>query len=111
MPNALSLSGGTVRAVHGEKTLSLEYQLVSGRLAGYSSLHKEYDYTDGDLTSINVWDSAAKLTQIFSYILSYTDGDLTQKVVTDHINSQTLTVTYGYTNGDLTSVTEVISWV
>ena len=109
MPNALSVQSGIVRAVKGENTLSLDYQLIQGRIAGYTSLYKEFGYTDGNLASINVWNNDAKSIYLLQILFSYTSGNLTSKVITDQVTLRVLTTTYGYTGTNLTSTTEVFS--
>ncbi|MBW4462493.1 MAG: hypothetical protein KME47_19970 [Nodosilinea sp. WJT8-NPBG4] len=86
MPNALSLIEDKIRAVKGENTLSLEYQLVTGRMAGRLSIYKEFAYTGTNLTGIAVWDGPEKETHLLSISLSYTGTNLTQKTVTDKIS-------------------------
>ena len=89
--------------------LSLEYQLVLGRLVNQPSLHKIYSYSGGNLTAITVYNDADLTTQLLSISLSYTGSNLTQKVLTDLISDKTLTISYGYTGSNLTSTTEVFS--
>jgi hypothetical protein len=103
MPNALSLVGNQVRAVKGERTLSPEYQLVSGILANYPEAYTEFTYTGSNLTGISIWASLAKVTLLVTKTFSYSGGNLVSKVVTDEITLKTITVTYGYTGSNLTS--------
>lgn len=86
--------------------LSLEYQLVLGRLISQPSLHKTLSYSDGNLVAINVYNDSSLTTQLLEITFSYTGSNLTQKVLTDVIANKILTVTYGYTEGNLTSITE-----
>lgn len=109
MPNALSIQSGIIRAVKGENTLSLDYQIIQGRIAGYTSLYKEFGYTGDNLTSIGVWNSSDKDVYLLSITFSYSSGNLITKVVTDQVTSRVLTTTYGYTGSNLTSITEVFS--
>jgi hypothetical protein len=106
MPNnALSLVEGKIRSVKGENTLSLEFQLVSGRMAGRLTVHKEFDYEGDVLTGIEVWESPSKEELLLTFAFTYTGQNLTQKVVTDEISGATLTVSYGYTGSNLTILT------
>jgi hypothetical protein len=89
--------------------ISLDYQLVLGRLISQPSLYKELTYVSGDLTEIKIWNNSAKDTYLLRIQFSYTDGDLTQKVLTDQVTGRVLTVTYSYTDGNLTSIEEVFS--
>jgi len=89
--------------------ISLEYQLVLGRLIGQPSLHKVLTYTDGNLTSIDVYNNDTLTTQLLDIQFSYTSGNLTQKVLTDLVNGKILTVDYDYTGNNLTSITETFS--
>jgi hypothetical protein len=104
MPNALSLVEDKIRAVKGENTLSLEYQLISGRMAGRLTVHKEFSYVGANLTGIQVWDGPLKETLLITIAFTYTGSNLTRKTV--GASGQTLTIDYGYTAGNLTSVTE-----
>lgn len=89
--------------------LSLDYQLILGRLVNQPSLHKILSYSDGNLTSIEVYNDNTLTTQLLDIQFTYTSGNLTQKVLTDVVSGRVLTVTYAYTDGNLTSISEVFS--
>ncbi len=92
-------------------TISLEYQLTLGRLLNQNppSLYKEFTYSGDNLTEIRAWNNSSKDTYLLRIQLSYTGSNLTQKILTDQISGRVLTVTYGYTGDNLTSVNEVFS--
>jgi len=98
-------SGGIVNVVN----FSLEYQLTIGRLANQPSLYREFTYNGDNLTRIEAWATSSKTTKLLTTDFTYTGTNLTQKVLTDNVNGVTLTVTYGYTGDNLTSINEVFS--
>lgn len=89
--------------------LSLDYQLILGRLVNQPSLHKVLSYNSGNLTSIEVYNDNTLTIQLLDIQFTYTSDNLTQKVLTDVISGRVLTVTYAYTDGNLTSISEVFS--
>lgn len=97
------LTGGIV--IH----VSLQYQLILGRLASQPQLYREFTYTSNNLTGIDAWTTSEKITKIFEIRFTYTGANLTQKVLTDVQSNTVLTVTYAYTGDNLTSINEVFS--
>jgi hypothetical protein len=89
--------------------LSLEMQLVLGRLVSQPSLHKVLTYSDGDLTAIAVYADSTLDTQLLGIEFTYDNGDLVEKKLTDIISGKVLTVTYSYSSGNLISINEVFS--
>lgn len=89
--------------------LSLDYQLILGRLVNQPSLHKVLSYNSGNLTSIEVYNDNTLTIQLLDIQFTYTSDNLTQKVLTDVVSGRVLTVTYAYTDGNLTSISEVFS--
>ena len=75
----------------------------------FNTAYKEFTYASGDLTKIEIWDTVAKATKLFTKDLTYTSGDLTGLAIVDELNSTTLTKVFAYTSGDLTSITETIT--
>jgi hypothetical protein len=73
--------------------------------------YTELTYTGQDLTSVIVWETAAKLKKIREATLSYTGDDLTQVIEKQYDAAGTtvveeITSTLAYSSGDLISVTE-----
>lgn len=101
------LTGGIV--IKGVTNLSLQYQLILGRLASQPQLYREFTYTSENLTGIDAWTTPEKTTKIFEVRFTYTGSNLTQKVLTDIQTNTILTVTYTYTGDNLTSINEVFS--
>ena len=58
----------------------------------------EITYTNGNVSSIDIWENSGKTTKLFTKALTYdgTTGNLTQIVVTDEVNSSTLTKAFTY---------------
>jgi len=79
-------------------------------LKAYTTYYTEYTYTSGDLTQVDVWDSAGKTTKLFTKVLAYTTGNLTSVTLTDEVNSNTLTKTLTYDgSGNLDTLTRSYS--
>jgi len=77
--------------------------------AAYSSYYHEISYTSGNVSSIDIWEDSGKSTKLFTKALTYdgTSGNLTQIVVTDNVNSSTLTKAFTYdVDGNLESITK-----
>jgi hypothetical protein len=110
-PNPLieveTFPGGIV--IQGGTNLSLQYQLILGRLVSQPQLYREVSYTDGNVSAIDAWSNTSKTTKIFEIRLSYQGNNVTQKILTDVQSVTTLTVTYAYTNNNITSITEIFS--
>ena len=76
--------------------------------AAYSSYYHEITYTSGNVSSIDIWEDSGKSTKLFTKALTYdgTSGNLTQIVVTDNVNSSTLTKAFTYDiDGNLETIT------
>ena len=76
--------------------------------AAYSSYYHEITYTSGNVSSIDIWEDSGKSTKLFTKALTYdgTSGNLTQIVVTDNVNSSTLTKAFTYdVDGNLETIT------
>lgn len=99
--------GGVV--IQGGTNLSLQYQMITSRLVNQPQLYREFGYLNGNLVSIDAWSATDKLTKIFEIRFTYTGDFLTQKTLTDVESSTVLTVIYGYTGSDLTSISETFS--
>ena len=99
--------GGIV--IQGGTQLSLQYQLILGRLLNQPQLFREFGYTSGNLTAIDAWTNPDKLVKMFEIRFTYTGANLTQKVLTDVQSSTVLTVNYSYSDGNLTSISEIFS--
>lgn len=100
---------GGIILQQGEGSLSLQYQLMLSRLTAQPQLYRELTYASGNLTAIDAWSTPAKVLKIFETRFTYTGENLTRKVLTDVQSGIILTVTYGYTGSDLTSINEVFS--
>lgn len=65
---------------------------------------KELLYTGDNLTTINIWETSAKLTKIYEKTLSYTGDKLTQMVLVRQSDSATLTKDFSYSGDNLISI-------
>ena len=65
----------------------------------YNSAYHEPVETNGVITQINIYDTPAKGTLLFSKIFNRVDGVLSSIVVTDEINGTSLTKTFTFSNG------------
>lgn len=91
--------GGFVQQVVG---VNPEYAIAVGVIESDPLVFKEFSYTDGDLTQIDVWDSAAKSTLLMQKVLTYSEGNLATLSAT--YSGITLTNTYTFVDGDLRSI-------
>lgn len=76
--------------------------------AAYSSYYHEISYSSGNVSSIDIWEDSGRSTKLFTKALTYdsTSGNLTQIVVTDNVNSSTLTKAFTYdVDGNLETIT------
>lgn len=90
-----------VRTIHAIKALFK---------ATLASAYSEFTYEQRNLTQVDVWETPAKLTKLFTRVLTYTQQNLTQVVTTDEITETTLTQTFTYTiSNDLFSREEMLS--
>ena len=87
----------------GINLIDLDYK---SRLSNY---YHEISYTvAGNVDTIQVWENNTKTTKLFTKALTYdsTSGNLTQIVVTDNVNSSTLTKAFTYdVDGNLETIT------
>ena len=84
------------------------FEIDSDFKAAYSNYYHEITYNSGNVSSIDIWENSGKTTKLFTKALTYdgTTGNLTQIVVTDEVNSSTLTKAFTYdVNGNLQTIT------
>ena len=79
-----------------------EYAISVGVIESDPLVFKEFTYTSGDLTQIDIWDDQSKTTLLMRKVLSYSNGDLSN-IVTTHSGISVQT-NYTFTSGDLTSI-------
>ena len=65
----------------------------------YNSAYHEPVETNGVITQINIYDTPAKGTLLFSKIFNRVDGVLSSIVITNEINGTSLTKTFTFSNG------------
>ena len=65
----------------------------------YNSAYHEPVETNGVITQINIYDTPAKGTLLFSKIFNRVDGVLSSIVVTDETNGTSLTKTFTFIDG------------
>ena len=91
----------------GDDDKQSEFRL--GFLTAYNTDYKEFTTVSGNVTSINIWDTAAKGTKFFTKTFVYS-GDKVQTIVTaNEISGLALTKTFVYTGDVVTNITEVIA--
>jgi len=69
--------------------------------AAYQNYYHEFTYSGGVLSLIEIWESASKVTKLFTKSFTYTSGNLTGLVTTDLISSKTLSKTLTYDGGGI----------
>jgi hypothetical protein len=67
--------------------------------------YKEFTYVAGTMTAMDIWTSPQKGAKLFNKTYAYVDGTLTTSVLTRISDAATITSTYGYAGGSLTSIT------
>jgi hypothetical protein len=71
--------------------------------------YKEYVYTGENITQVNVWDTSAKVTKLFTKDITYTLTNPTSIVLKDEITLKTLTTTLTYSGANIATVTKVLA--
>lgn len=85
--------GGTGVYSQAEKlALELEMSFKAANLSNY----KEFTYTAGDLTGIDIYEDDTKAVKLFNKIFTCISGTLTQLVLTRVSDSATLTKDFNY---------------
>lgn len=111
---------GTIGATELEPGLTLPgpdtsmravYALKAMFQASLTSRYAEMTYApNGDLQSVDVWQTNSKVTKLFTRTLSYTGGDLTSVLTVDESTGLQLTRALTYLpSGDIESITETIA--
>lgn len=72
----------------------------------YNTAYHEPIDVNGLITQINIYDTPAKGTLLFSKIFNRTNGVLSSIVITDEINGTSLTKVYTFVNGKWTSTSK-----
>ena len=72
----------------------------------YNSAYHEPVETNGVITQINIYDTPAKGTLLFSKIFNRVGGVLSSIVITDETNGTSLTKTFTFSNGKLMSTSK-----
>jgi len=92
----ISKSGGAYEELGGggsSDRLYLEGQFNDA----YTTAYSEKTYAAGVLTNVDIWDTDAKVTKLFSKTFTYnSDGYLATIALVDEVNSNTLTTTLTY---------------
>ena len=73
--------------------------------SAYANAYKEFSYTDGNLSTIEVWTDASKITKLFTKTIVYTDGNITGVTLVDNDNNHSLSKTITYSNGNIDTIT------
>jgi len=74
-----------------------------------STAYSEFIFVDGKLTSIDVWDTASKVTKLFTKTITYSGDDIDTVTLVDEVSGQTLTKTITFSLGNISTKTEVLS--
>jgi hypothetical protein len=77
----------------------------------YLTAYHELTYdVDGNVTNVDVWDTALKGTKLFSKVISYSGGNIDEVTITDELTSKVLTKSITYdVDGNIETVTKVIA--
>ena len=104
--NALATRIGTeIKAVAADVSrFELEFAVSASQ-----NSYMEIVYTGADITQVNYWTNSGKAIKLFTKNISYTDGNPVTIVVTNEQTGAVLTTSITYSNGDILSVTKIIS--
>ena len=72
----------------------------------YNTAYHEPIEVNGLITQINIYDTQAKGTLLFSKIFNRANGVLSSIIITDEINGTSLTKVYTFVNGKWTSTSK-----
>ena len=97
-----SSTGGGVYTSGEKLAMELEMSFKASKLYYY----KEFLYSGGNLTTIDIYESATKIVKLFSKTITYTSGNVTQTVLTRISDNATVTKSFDYDVDDnLESIT------
>ena len=71
--------------------------------------YKEFTYSGGLVTRVDIWQSADKTNKLFTKLLSYVGSQVTQVVTTDEQTEMVLTKNLTYSGIEVATLTEVLS--
>jgi hypothetical protein len=95
-----SASGGAYTQ-DDKLAMELEMAFKAAKLSNY----REFAYASGDLTTITIYETDAKIVTLFTKGFTYdVNGDLTQLLLTRDTDGAQLLKIFAYTDGDLTSI-------
>lgn len=98
--------------VGGETVVDLALVVAIERMFSdaFATAYRELTFDGaGDLTVVDVWDTIAKGTKLYTRTLTYSGGDLVTVATLDEVTTDLLTVSLAYSGGDLFSVDKVLS--
>lgn len=75
----------------------------------YSTRYKEFTFTGSNLTQIDVWDTSAKGTKLFTKTITYDAGNIDTITLTDELSGTTLTKQIAFVDGVISTITETIA--
>ena len=99
-----------ISAGGGSATLGIRIGLEELVNADYANAYHEITYTGVNVTGIDVWDTIAKVTKLFTRTITYTGSNITQIQTVDNINTATLTETFTYDgSGNVLTITKAVT--
>lgn len=72
----------------------------------YPSSYKEFAYSDGNLSKIELYSNNLKTLKLFTKTITYSDGVLIRIELVDNINAIISTKDFAYLDGNLQSITQ-----
>ncbi len=69
-----------------------------------SSSYKEINYTNGNISSIDVYTESNKTVKLFTKTIGYNNGNIINVSITDEVNGGTLNKAINYTDGNISSI-------
>lgn len=84
-------------------------RLESAFNEAYATAYTEFTTVSNNITSVDIWDTSAKATKLFTKSISYSSDNPTTIVLVDEINNKTLTTSITYSGSDITSITKTFA--
>ncbi len=75
----------------------------------YNTAYSELTYSGNNITNVDIWETAAKITKLFSKVINYTGSNVTSTTTTDELTSAVLTKTLTYIGNNVDTITTTIT--
>lgn len=86
-----------------------DVDLLNAFKTAYRRGFKEFTYSNGFVTRIDIWRTDDKIVKLFTKTLTYTGNQVTKVVTTDELSGLTLQKDLTYNGIEVSTITEVLS--